>query len=147
MEPSLATARPWLATALMVAAVIAILGAAAGLVGSIAEIDRLQGPRLRTACTLVSGALVATSFLGWPGPLSLTLSCVGFLLGLQAIAIEFARQPTLRDYLARRRNGDDPGWWREFESAFWLAVSTRRRQDESAGDPRRSASTDDSREL
>jgi hypothetical protein len=108
MEPSIATVPHWLLTTLGAISALALIGGAAELLGSIADIDVVRHRTLRLGCTLVSALLVGTNVLGLLPRWGLAAACVGFLFGLQAMAIEFARLPTLHDYLRRRRAGEDP---------------------------------------
>ena len=124
VETLIATALPWLATLIAGLSSVAFIGGGAARLGSILEIQ-FRPVWLRIAGVLLSGAMVCTSFLGWPYPWSLALSCLGLLFSVQAAAIEFARPPSLHDNATRRQRRDSPGWWPEFEKSFWASVSPR----------------------
>ena len=123
MEPSLrlfAVLSPvWASFAVDVAGVVAFGVSVAVLVATVTEKRPRTLSRVRSACVVSTGLLVATSVLGWPSRWVLALSCVGFLVSLQALALAIARVPPLGWYMERRATGADPGWWTEFETGFW----------------------------
>ena len=134
VQPSIAVALPRLAIALTAVSALSLAAGAATLVGSILELNRLQSPWLRIGALLLSAAMTLLTALDGTHAWPLTLSCVAFLLVLEAVAIEFARVPSLRDYAQDAPDGDEPHWWDDFENAFWRAVASN--HTEAPGDKR-----------
>jgi hypothetical protein len=124
MEFWIATASPPPAVALVVLSALGLAGGAAALVGSIVELERLRPAWLRIASLLLSAAMILVTALDGAQPVSAIMSCIGFLVALQAIAIEFARLPSLHDYAADPSDSGEPLWWQDFEKEFWGAVSS-----------------------
>jgi hypothetical protein len=104
--------------AIDVAGVVMFAVSVALLAATMAERGSRALSRVRAACVVSTGLLVATSFLHWPSRWALALSCLGFLVSLQAVAVAFGRLPSLRSYLDRRGAGAERGWWDEFERDF-----------------------------
>jgi len=82
----------------------------------------------RLACVVVTGLLVASSLLDVVDRWALALACLGFLIGLQAVALAFGQIAPLRVYLDRRTASGEPAWWRDFERGFGRYVARRDRR-------------------
>jgi hypothetical protein len=82
----------------------------------------------RLACVVVAGLLVASSLLDVVDRWALALACVGFLVGLQAVALAFGQLAPLRAYLDRRTASGEPVWWSDFERGFGRYVARRDRR-------------------
>jgi hypothetical protein len=82
----------------------------------------------RRACVVVTGSLVASSFLNAVDRWALVLACLGFLAALQAVAIGFASLAPLRAYLDRHTAAGEPIWWADFERRFGRYVARRTRR-------------------
>jgi hypothetical protein len=65
-----------------------------------------------------AGLLVGVALLGCLSRGGLTLSCLGLLVGLEAVAVAFGRLPSLQSYAPCRATGGDPAWSAEFERGF-----------------------------
>jgi hypothetical protein len=124
-----------LSDALSALSAIAFIAAAAALIVSITEVPLPRAALLRHGSALLSGLLLGASQLHRIPPWALALSCLGFLMSVQAMAIEFGRIKPLRSYLSRRPAGEDPAWWAEFERSFWRHVSPGKRNDEPPAEP------------
>ena len=68
----------------------------------------------RLGCVVVTGLLVASS-LAMSSTAALVLACLGFLLGLQAVALAFGQLAPLRAYLERRTATRELAGWVDFE--------------------------------
>lgn len=82
----------------------------------------------RVACVVVTGLLVASSFVDAVDRWALVLACLGFLVGLQAFALAFGQLAPLRAYLDRRTAAGEPVWWADFERRFGRYVARRDRR-------------------
>lgn len=106
---------PWLLASTSTLSVVGLLASLAALVLTAREADVPRLDLLRWGCTALTGLLVAATFVDAVRPWSLALSCIGFLVSLQATALRFGVLKPLGSYLERGTPQGDPGWWREFE--------------------------------
>jgi hypothetical protein len=115
-------------TAANALSVIAFLASFAVLVatGTQRPIARLAEARL--ACALLTGSLVAASFGDLIARWALAVSCIGFLLSVQAIALAFGYLAPLQSYLDRRAAVGDAAWWADFEQSFGRYATRRSRR-------------------
>ncbi len=124
--------------ALAVSSAVAILADAACVVALVASVavgvatgrDQFF-PWLATgrrACVVVTGALVASSFVNAVDRWALVLACLGCLAALQAVAMGFASLAPLRAYLDCRTAAGEPIWWDDFERRFGRYVARRSRR-------------------
>jgi hypothetical protein len=73
--------------------------------------------KARWACLALTGSLLCASLIGVVAPWVLILSCLGFLISLQAAALACYAEPATVH--------EEPAWWPEFERDFRLYVLRR----------------------
>jgi hypothetical protein len=112
---SLGSVSPWLLASTGALSVIGLLVSLAALVLTARKVDLPRLGLVRWGCTVLTGLLVAASLVYAVRPWALALSCIGFLVSLQATALPSGPLKPLWAYLERGTPAGDPGWWREFE--------------------------------
>jgi hypothetical protein len=96
----------------------------------------------RTASLVMSAGLLAATFVEPLPPWGVACAALAFVVTMQAVAISMGYLDRLRAYLDRTGDGDEPGWWPEFEAAFrryserpkrrWRTLLRSRRHDDDA---------------
>jgi len=126
---SLGSVSPWLLASTSALSVIGLLLSLAALVLTAREVELPRLGLVRWGCTVLTGLLVAASLVGAVRQWALALSCIGFLVSLQATALRFGVLKPLRAYLERGTPEGDPGWWSEFERDMRRYARGRRADD------------------
>ena len=111
-----------------VACVVAFLASVAVLAATVREQFFPALAPARVACVVVTGVLVASSLVDAVDRWALVLACLGFLVGLQGLALAFGQLAPLRAYLGRRTAAGEPVWWADFERSFGRYVARRNRR-------------------
>jgi hypothetical protein len=109
------SAPSWLLASTSALSVVGLLLSLSVLVLTARGVEVRHLGLLRWSCPVFMALLVSATFVGGVTRWALALSSIGFLLGLQALALRLGVPKPLRAYLERGTPQGDPGWWSEFE--------------------------------
>ena len=105
----------WLRASTSALSVVGLLLSLAVLLLTARAVELRQLGLLRWVYPVFMALLVSATLFGGVTRWALALSSIGFLLGLQGLALRLGVPKPLRAYLERGAPQGNPSWWNEFE--------------------------------